>query len=399
MNLARLGGHRPEKRISPADVDGYIRWVRNSLKADAEQHVKSTPKGKAEYKPKAIGLGGGGETAPIQMDFTNGRLGWVKYQPIETIGDKRNVPRRQPVEMLSHPIRSSATPVIGCRKPGLVDKRDQCPTDVLTANTTLAEEPMRKLLRPDQDWMSHVLPGSTAFPIEVTENPLMTHLDHWLGRAGISIPVELAPVIKNRAIQSIPDIAPVLPSGEWMMAAFQDGLTYLSKTGTEKGGKKAVDLANALRANGHIPSRDGDLVATIAIGEIARRINYSPQPLTVGILHSIGIDFGDQLTLNNHLRTSLSEPRKLERNQFVILHLADAYELFRQVGPRRPPSASRVQTAAQLIRQEEYHDALRRSKEATVPYARRDYELLPAVRDVINAHHDRGLEIWTPCRG
>ena len=57
-------------------------------------------------------------------------------------------------------------------------------------------------------------------------------------------------------------------------------------------------------------------------------IDYSSRPLTVGFLHWAGLDFGDQLSLNNHLRTALYEHDKRERNQCLILHLPAAYECF-----------------------------------------------------------------------
>ena len=49
-----------------------------------------------------------------------------------------------------------------------------------------------------------------------------------------------------------------------------------------------------------------------------------------------------------------------------------------------------MQTSAQKIRQAEYHEALDCSKEVTKPDTRRDFELLAAVHDVLNAHHGRG---------
>ena len=61
MHLTRRGGHRSEKRVLPADADGCVQILRNSLKSDSLHHVK--PKGKAKYKPKASGMGDRGVDA------------------------------------------------------------------------------------------------------------------------------------------------------------------------------------------------------------------------------------------------------------------------------------------------------------------------------------------------
>ena len=58
MHLVR-GFHRSEKRINPADVDGYFQGLRNALKEETQQHPKVHIKSKATYKPKASGSNGG----------------------------------------------------------------------------------------------------------------------------------------------------------------------------------------------------------------------------------------------------------------------------------------------------------------------------------------------------
>ena len=348
--------------------------------------------GKAKYKPNASGLGARGGDTVFPANMADRKRGRGTLRPVKVMGENENIPHFRTVELLPLTTRDLNTPVTLCRQPTVADKRDMRPADILTANPTLAEEPLRKLLNPDQEWMGHVLPESTDFPIQVMGDPLMIHLDQWLCRLGISLPVEMAPVIKNRAIQRLPGIRTGLPSDEWAMAAFQDALTYLSKIGPKKDGLKAVLLMNALRANGHLPPRAGNVVATIVIGEATRRIDYSPLPLTVGFLRWIGIDSGDQLSLENRLRTALSEPDKRVRNQCVVLHLASAYDWFPQWCPRRPPSASRVPTAAQQIRKTEYQEASACSKDVNLPDTCWGSELLAAVRDVLNSHHERGFE-------
>ena len=295
---------------------------------------------------------------------------------------------------LTSPVGTDVHPVI--RRTDVVsavsDKREMVPNDLRMANHTLAEESLRTLLKPNQDWMKMILPSSTDFPPEVQEGPFTTHLDQWMVRMNIIIPPELSPVIKKRILQSVPGSPPGLPADDWIMSNFHNALTYLSKTGSKKDGQKATTLMKMLRADGHAPSRAGTQRSPIIIGNVTQCIDYSSQPLSVGFLHWIGVDFGDQLSLNNHLRNALPEPDKKERNQCVAIHLAAAYEWYLQGCPERPLSASRVQTSAQQIRQTEYQEALGCSKEIINPDTRREFELLAAVHDVLNDHHGRGFE-------
>ena len=50
MHMARLGGHRSEKRINPADVDSYIQSPRNSIKAEAKLRAESIPNGEGQVQ-------------------------------------------------------------------------------------------------------------------------------------------------------------------------------------------------------------------------------------------------------------------------------------------------------------------------------------------------------------
>ena len=68
MHMARRGGHRSEKRISQADVDGLIQSLRNTLKADATQHAE-TPEGHRKYKLNDIGPNGCATNAATAPPF------------------------------------------------------------------------------------------------------------------------------------------------------------------------------------------------------------------------------------------------------------------------------------------------------------------------------------------
>ena len=150
---------------------------------------------------------------------------------------------------------------------------------------------------------------------------------------------------------------------------------------------------NQLRSTGEAIPSAWNPPPIISIGEVTQCIDYASQPLTVGSAHRVGLDFGDQLSMNDHQRTALSDPeKKRERSQCAILHLAAAYYWYIQGRPRRPHAASRVQTAAQKIRQSEYHEASRCRKEAGNRNKHRDYEIPAELHDVVNAHRDMGFE-------
>ena len=233
-------------------------------------------------------------------------------------------------------------------------------------DTTLEEEPLRRLAVPDQPGIDQTLPCPTAFPVTAIENPRTIHVDLWLSRPNISIPAEWVPIIKNRILHRNHDQRVDLPPDEWMAPTLQESSVYLSKTGSRKGGQKA--LADARQWHHIAPSRKYDF--SFPIGEVTRRIDYASQPIAVGSLHWVGIDFGDQLSLNDHLRTALFEPYKRERNQCLVLRLAAEYERYLQGCPRRPPPAPRVQTEARLIRHAEYQDSLRCRKAVVGPTAK-----------------------------
>ena len=154
----------------------------------------------------------------------------------------------------------------GDHRRGGLGRRGQVPADILTANATLAGEPLRRLLVPDLNWIDRLPPDSTVFPANAIANHMMTCVGRWLTQTGISIPLELAPVIKNRISQSIPDQNQALPSDKWMSKMFQDALVYLSKAGPKKDGQKAIARMNQLLIAGKVSSRDGDLPSPISIG-------------------------------------------------------------------------------------------------------------------------------------
>ena len=217
----------------------------------------------------------------------------------------------------------------------------------------------------------------------------MAHIDRWRSRPNINIPQELTPVIKNRIAKSTPNQAADIPPDERLADTLQEALLYLSKTGSGKDGQKALDILTLFRVDGTIETRDGSILPPVVIGESTHRIDYTSRPAEVGSILWAGVDFGDKLSMADHLLKALPEPDKRVRNQCVAMHSTAAYEWLPQGCPRRPPSLALVQSAEQQTIQFEYQEDLRRSKEAQIPQPHRDYELLSVVHDVLNTYRDR----------
>lgn len=79
--------------------------------------------------------------------------------------------------------------------------------------------------------------------------------------------------------------------------------------------------------------------------------------ISTGSLHWVSADFCEQLSHGAHLRPSLFELGRIEQNHFAALHLSESYEWVLQGRPRRPPPATRVQTVAMQLLQDEFQEA------------------------------------------
>ena len=92
----------------------------------------------------------------------------------------------------------------------------------------------------------------------------------------------------------------------------------------------------------------------INLGELAPCADYTAQRVSIGGLVWGSSDFGEVLPLGDKLRPALSEGWKTERDQFVALHLATAYEWVLQKCTRRPPGAAKVRVVGSQLRQAEF---------------------------------------------
>ena len=187
----------------------------------------------------------------------------------------------------------------------VLGRRDSPPDDILTVNTALAEDPLRRLSAADQKWAGHTLSTTKTSPVEEIANLLMTHVSKWLPRSQISIPPELAHVIRGRILQSVSGQDKDFHTADWLLkppgiacAPFQNRI--------ETGWGDALPLLAILRSGGATSSRARIAPSPAFIGEYTQRADYSSQYIGVGHLHWAGIDFGGQFPINDHLRTPLS---------------------------------------------------------------------------------------------
>ena len=85
--------------------------------------------------------------------------------------------------------------------------------------------------------------------------------------------------------------------------------------------KQRASAALVMWNERHPRSAGGQPQDHISWGDRYPRIDYSAQELTIGDLAFLCIDMGYELPLSTHLRSALSEPDKLERNQCVCARI------------------------------------------------------------------------------
>ena len=190
----------------------------------------------------------------------------------------------------------------------------------------------------------------------------------------------------------MPEAADDLPGNEWILNTLADALTFLTKTGSKKDARRALAALAVLHDVHPVRTRAGKSPAVIKLGDLMVCIDYYSQPVTVGALTWLSVDFGENLQLGEKMRKALSEGEKNERNRCVVLHRAAAYEWVLQGCPRRPPALSRVGTVGSQLRQSEYRKALDYVSQASQPVFLRDFEMASSAHDVLSAHHYRGFE-------
>ena len=324
MHLARRGGHKSEKRILPADVDGRVQSLRLQLIQQDAQHIPSGPPAtkpnrrfqyvRVKEKSKASGARTTLVDTSSNIASTNppGEEGRGKPQhiPIDVVNNLVNnmgagasgeticVAISEPTTMK---LPSSNTPT---------DLRGVVPADLLTVNTTAMEGAARKLVHPDDQLLTRETHAQTRYPAEPIISPQMEAADRWCARSQVPLPEELLPVIKHRILNSMPDDQSGGLSEDWMYTTLGEALTFVSKTGPKKEAQKALAGLAVLHDVHPIRARDGRTSPPIHFGELVTCTDYTAQRVSIGELVWESADFGELLPLGDKLRQALSEGEK-----------------------------------------------------------------------------------------
>ena len=112
-----------------------------------------------------------------------------------------------------------------------IDARHVTPEDGMIVNIAAAEAPLRRLVSTNTDWAMGELPKTPVFPAKPDTSSLMDHLDLCLSLFKITLPLVIAPVVKNGILMSDPDSDDTLPTEEWAARELDDAFIPISKTG------------------------------------------------------------------------------------------------------------------------------------------------------------------------
>ena len=304
MHLARRGGHKSEKKILPADVDGVAVSLRAALAEQDKQYVPQTVV--VESPPtKNIRPKGKGKSKASGVNRVN-----LRYQPRDTAASPTVT---QPGTKCSSVISEEAPPFtkdqttlkMGVPQPLIAasaivtaspltqsspsrqyqDLRDTIPRDLLQVNTTPIEEPVRKLLYPNDRWTTREIVSNVQFPVEPTIDQQMSHVDQWCTRSRAPLPPEILPVIKHRMMSSMPELSTDCPNDEWMYKTLGEALVFLSKTGSKKDAQRALAALAVLHDTQPPQIRAGRPSPVVKLGDQMACIDYSSQTLSIGELN------------------------------------------------------------------------------------------------------------------
>ena len=284
MHLARRGGHKSEKKILPADVDGVVQGLRAALAEQDKQYVPATAiidpvpvktvRPKVKTKSKASGVNR--VTSVYQPRVIHDSPSVIPSPGVGPVYTGERVPssvnnfnKPSMGASISEVTRAVVPPCPPLIKPvpltQFSDLRDTIPRDLLQVNTTTVEEPVRKLLYPNDQWTSQEITSNAQFPAEPTIAPQMSHLDQWCARPKVPLPPEILPIIKHRMMSSMPELSTDCPNDEWMCKNLGEALLFLSKTGSKKDLQRAGGFGPSARCTASA-DQSRTSVATGAIG-------------------------------------------------------------------------------------------------------------------------------------
>lgn len=161
-----------------------------------------------------------------------------------------------------------------------VDLLGMIPTD-LHFNTAVMEVPARRLLNPDQGWLTLGTAQPPGFPAGPDIIHAMEHSAQWRSRAKIPTPAEIIPVIKHRRASSMPECETDIPIDEWALKKLGVSLTCMAKTGPSKDIPVPIAALAALRELNTTKGSAGRPSALISLGGPMVRVDYSSQMVSV----------------------------------------------------------------------------------------------------------------------
>ena len=223
---------KSEKKIPPADAGGYIQGIRLSLAEQDNHHVpKSPPEGKQGRKPfyvkvkeKTIASGvnrlAGANSYDSTPAVTRLEKGNSDREDIRTFPTTNNLLKSLGPAVSEEPNRSMLPATPRNTSVSLItptDFRGVTPSDLLTVNTTAMGESARRLIYPDEDWLTRETHTTPLFPAEPIISPQMEAVDRRCTRSKVPIPEEILPVAKHRILRSLPESTSDQPTDVWVL--------------------------------------------------------------------------------------------------------------------------------------------------------------------------------------
>ena len=323
--LAKRGRHRSQVRIAPDAVPGYIAALRETNSAG---DGKDTTKHIIIWKAKGNGQ---------DSDHRTG----------ETV------------------------------IPDLNPSADEIPPDFADIGYTALGTKLDQIAHGTDSWAettdpAHLIPWRDRS----ISTPRQTTLGAWRGQSQPRIDAHIEPWAMRYMGKS---------SESFSLDLLKRGLSDLSSQGSSKQRLLAEEGLKALNS-----ARVGHQGAIQSYwGEVLRRVDFSPQELTIACIHFQVIDFGDSIPIQGALMRSTGDVENVERNQCVLLHLAAGILRNESGRPKRVPDRGRVFTLVQELRRIELPNALLAMESLQDDTSLEGMIVKSNAHDVCHPSHDR----------
>ena len=214
--------------------------------------------------------------------------------------------------------------------------------------------------------------------------PNIHPVDDWWSSEVPAISADLVPFVREFTMRR--EATPICDFGVW----YQEAMGRLRTEGSDKRMQQAA-AAQIMWPERHPRSAGRTCGKTVGWGDFYPLIDYIAQELRIGNLYFLCIDMGYEIPLGVHLRTSLGEPDKVEKNQCACVHMALGLEWMAQGGPRRIPEKNRAMEVATQIRSAEYQQAQEFMMGRSLPYSKVTVKLFSLAHDAMTSNHDRNF--------